>query len=523
MNSIVYITHFYKIINISLKKYFFEFFNIVLVIILIKFVLFYTCKNNMNYILDIKFLKNNNNVWQSLFYLNNNNNSIFLFTTIYILINFYKKFKINCILVFFTLMLYFLINLNLNNYNLYFYELICNNNTPLFNGVLLIHPYCIYITYVLFIIFFKKKGFSNIFFSRIFSKKILVFSITAVFLGSYWAQQELNWGGWWNWDYVELIAFIFFLFSLFFTHIFDYKNNFFLKVFYKLNLYWYFLIFFILVRCDILSSIHSFNSFNFLDRYLYYICVLFILTIYFLKNKKNSFIYFYLIFKNHNHQIGFIFLIFITSTVVFMMYNIVLFFYTNTQFISSFFFLKLLLNLVLFFSAFSFFKKTNLILSLILIFFLKNIALVGVVLILFYFLKSLKNKYVIIHAIILVFTLFCNNYNYIFTDFNSYTNLNIKYVYNTFSLQNTSNLFYKNNLFFNFLNEMSLSVIDNSLPKGFFNSLNTNNITELGNILYFLDNSNISVFYKNLTVMYFIFIIFIICFYIDDIVFIKVV
>jgi hypothetical protein len=206
-----------------------------------------------------------------------------------------------------------------------------------------------------------------------------------------------------------------------------------------------------------------------------------------------------------------------------MIYNIILFFYTNTQFISSFFFLKLLLNLVLFCSAFAFLKKNNLILLLILIFFLKNIVLITTILVLFYFLQNLKAKHIIIHAVVLIFMLFCNNYNYLFTDFNHYVILNIKHTCNVFSLQNTPALFFKNNLFFNFLNELNLNVVDNSLPKGFFNSLSVNNIIGLNTISYFLDNSNVSVFYKNLIIMYFMFMIFVAWFYTDNVIFIKVV
>jgi cytochrome c biogenesis factor len=74
------------------------------------------------------------------------------------------------------------------------------------NGLLLIHPVILYLSLSLlfFLIFnslnkrnIKTHNTLNIF---IFNKNIFlfifVFLFTSIFLGSWWAEQEINWGGW---------------------------------------------------------------------------------------------------------------------------------------------------------------------------------------------------------------------------------------------------------------------------------------------------------------------------------------
>jgi cytochrome c biogenesis factor len=75
-------------------------------------------------------------------------------------------------------------------------------NFNLINGVMLIHPIILYIVYILFLIkIFFILNFSKKFFLKNNGAAIcwdytLVYIMSALFLGSYWAEQELFWGGW---------------------------------------------------------------------------------------------------------------------------------------------------------------------------------------------------------------------------------------------------------------------------------------------------------------------------------------
>jgi len=181
-----------------------------------------------------------------------------------------------------------LLEKKLNMFNFFVQKFI---NIILNNGIILIHPLCMYISYCFFIIFifiFFKKYKNNWFIIlklNQIKKKLIFFSFNALFLGSYWAQQELNWGGWWNWDFVELIAFIFFIQSIILNHI-NYTINYNYIKNYNINSLYYLILFFFLVRLDLLNSIHSFNSFVLINNYVIYIIILFFLVLLFFIKKK---------------------------------------------------------------------------------------------------------------------------------------------------------------------------------------------------------------------------------------------
>ena len=56
------------------------------------------------------------------------------------------------------------------------------------NPLSLIHPLLIYVVY----------------FAPNSKKKKITFISTAIIFGGWWATQELNWGAWWNWDFIEI-------------------------------------------------------------------------------------------------------------------------------------------------------------------------------------------------------------------------------------------------------------------------------------------------------------------------------
>lgn len=133
------------------------------------------------------------------------------------------------------------------------------------NGFFLIHPIFIFLTYLIsFFILFKKK--KNLIMTHI------IFSITAIFLGSWWANQELGWGGWWSWDFVEIINLLLVLIGLVWLH--NKPRNLNLNLNF-LCVFYFFIFLHLSIRYDFFNSIHSFiSSFNIEYKYCYFIILL---------------------------------------------------------------------------------------------------------------------------------------------------------------------------------------------------------------------------------------------------------
>lgn len=154
-----------------------------------------------------------------------------------------------------------------------------NVNVGLMNGIVLIHPVFIYAAIVLLIeTTHGRRGFFS--YQTSWKKTNMVgclLSLCGVILGGYWAQQELNWGGWWNWDPVEMGGFMFFLIFLINVHGeagINYVGGRVRVVPYTI------LLVFILVRVDYLNSIHSFVLSSSLKSYDYiFIKALFIYSV----------------------------------------------------------------------------------------------------------------------------------------------------------------------------------------------------------------------------------------------------
>lgn len=70
---------------------------------------------------------------------------------------------------------------------------------------------------------------------KFFLLKKFNFIIFVILLGSLWSDQELFWGGLWNWDFIEtsslIIAFYFFLNTHFKKNNFEFKKNILISVF----------------------------------------------------------------------------------------------------------------------------------------------------------------------------------------------------------------------------------------------------------------------------------------------------
>lgn len=214
------------------------------------------------------------------------NNSIIILLALTKL-NFFKKFF--CLNINYLIYIIYIIIIN-NRYEYFDF------NLKLINGLFLIHPIIIYIYYSVLIyiyinlykyIFFKKLFLLNqdyfIFYknNNVRIKSLLhialKFIVTAVILGAWWAFQELDWGSWWNWDMIEIINLYFILINIKILHL---NINIFYKYAYKIIYFLNNVLFlFILVRYNLIQSIHSFIDNEITTQYKYILVYLFLIKI----------------------------------------------------------------------------------------------------------------------------------------------------------------------------------------------------------------------------------------------------
>ncbi len=274
---------------------------------------------------------------------------------IYLLLSVKNKIKIG-----FGTPILILLNLNLFSNNPYFiFTMDSNFNKELYNGLLLIHPILTYITCIMFItlllrVRFKQKIVKT---NTIKIKFILCFlvNLVALFLGSIWAQQELNWGGWWNWDSIEIILLSFLLLNLFFLHLSSKYNIF---VFMEINYFYrliYIVLFYFVVRSNFINSIHAFSTSAQLQKYFYFAMVLLPLFIFyyniFFKYKKVAELFNLKVLTNFIKPVkkNFFLFIFLNSLVILITYVNVYLYINSFKFNINFYryisvFIKMLVN-----------------------------------------------------------------------------------------------------------------------------------------------------------------------------------
>lgn len=155
---------------------------------------------------------------------------------------------------------------NLTNFNLNFGYTYTKANTLLLNNINFIHPPLLYISFSLTLITFlilKVKLNSELkMFLFSISLYLLFSSITSLYLGSWWAAQETNWGGYWNWDPSEVISLSILLFSVLTIHL---RNLMLLKLrYYCITLFIFIIILYIYVLTQIsfAETSHSFIVIN---------------------------------------------------------------------------------------------------------------------------------------------------------------------------------------------------------------------------------------------------------------------
>lgn len=186
--------------------------------------------------------------------------------------------NISCIFLFLKIFDKFIIFNYTNIYN--DNEIILNQN--LLNGLTNIHP----IFYLLLINFIFQKYFdicfSNIkyLYTYIFYKYdfyLYLSSFMFMLLGIYWASQELLWGLWWSWDFVEIFLLIIIILLIIKDHLL--KINPIEDFFFNKNLFFLILLFFFFNKLNLVNSLHTFGSIN-SDNYFIYILWLLIFILF---------------------------------------------------------------------------------------------------------------------------------------------------------------------------------------------------------------------------------------------------
>lgn len=136
------------------------------------------------------------------------------------------------------------------------------NIIALHNSLFVYHPISLYITLIILFCYLKHE------------KKIIITTNYIIWvsfiLGGYWASQEFNWGGWWNWDSLEmgiLFTLIYFLFKI---HL---PLNTYLLKFFNLNILFYFICYWMFNKLGLTISIHAFVKNNFFYKYINFIYI----------------------------------------------------------------------------------------------------------------------------------------------------------------------------------------------------------------------------------------------------------
>lgn len=348
-------------------------------------------------------------------------------------------------------------------------------NTQLLNGLMLLHPAILYFYYVSYFYGSKSKVLKKFLKKNKFFKTPSVFvtgakySYLSLILGCWWAEQELVWGGWWNWDFVELIALNLLILSLVFIHSETsyYGNS--GSWYTTLTLTFILLASITLIRFNLINSVHNFITSNTHKQHLYYIILLILIlpiTSTFLNQLNLS----------TSLSVNNFLIISILAFFAVIIYYVSLPNILTTNYSIQASFDNLWLNSVLIFTILNFFKKINqkynlqllrvsFILSIYWIFLTKSLFLNLLITVIFISLvytyntnhKQYLHSFSIIHILLLILIFFTKKQTFVF---DNNTNNFLNFVGNTFKINNIY-------IFYN----LGLDLIDyNPFIKFFINS-----------------------------------------------------
>lgn len=143
-------------------------------------------------------------------------------------------------------------------------SIVINYSIPLSNSLFLIHP--------ILLLMAISSSIHNFFLGRFYKNLILINFIymLAIFFGGLWAQQEFSWGGWWNWDFVELGIFLTWCMWLHATHLY-------LHLRLLMTMFTKFICFIFVCAClnkwGITISVHRFIQSSFFNNFFYFYLV----------------------------------------------------------------------------------------------------------------------------------------------------------------------------------------------------------------------------------------------------------
>lgn len=287
-----------------------------------------------------------------------------MFTHFYVLIMFYIHTTLNnknnkiTFFFYFIYVMKFLLTKQIN------YQI--NNNYNIYNNIIYTHTfYVLSVLYTFYLYLLNTWTFNNTkYFYKNFYDKIIFF-LLIVILGSYWSSQEVLWGGYWNWDLVEVSILLLFLYSFFKIHVKKKKQIF--NIYFLKNFIFWLFIFFFSSKLEFSSSVHAFVNNN-LSKIHYWMLFIFCFFLYllnintiFLKKSKFALICFFWIYYYFAIHVVLVqldfnwwfflkfFFYFIIFTLIFKKIKIVCFMFLFFNFKFYFFFIY----------VFFFFKKKN--------------------------------------------------------------------------------------------------------------------------------------------------------------------
>lgn len=159
-------------------------------------------------------------------------------------------------------------------------KLSTSSNTALFNSMAIYHPAALSTFFIITLYAYKRK---YCILKHKKQKKYKDFSFIIVLiafsLGSYWSAQELLWNGFWNWDFVELTLFLLLLITGLFAHTLS-KRIRIVLVWSAKKLFLFLLLIYVFVnRTSLIISQHSFSASFLYSLNLYYIQLVFLLSV----------------------------------------------------------------------------------------------------------------------------------------------------------------------------------------------------------------------------------------------------
>ena len=142
-------------------------------------------------------------------------------------------------------------------------------NLNLLNGAMLIHPILLYSSYVCLVLFSSNTFIEKKINTETKKLYLIIYALLylTIILGSWWAEQELAWGGWWSWDFVEVLLLNIILFNLYLIHQYKIRSKKLVFAFITTVLFST-----TAVRFNVINSIHNFITTGGENQHYLYMC-----------------------------------------------------------------------------------------------------------------------------------------------------------------------------------------------------------------------------------------------------------